>query len=97
MRQKVRRLDSTDCAFHQVAKLLSLLVGDSGLQVLNFDEPLANEYDLGDVGNACHPGVADELRIQRQQSFRFFRVSARRRFPLQQAALSVEFADGVDV
>ena len=97
MRQKVCRLDSTDCAFHQAAKLLALLVGDGGSQVLNLDQPLADEYDLSDFGNASHPGVANELRIQRQQSLRLFRVSARTGLPLEQAARAVEFADGIDV
>jgi hypothetical protein len=37
VRKKIRRLDSTDCALHQSTKLLALLVGDSGSQVLNLD------------------------------------------------------------
>jgi hypothetical protein len=35
-----------------VAKLLALLVGDSGAQVLNLDQSLADEYDLSDFGNS---------------------------------------------
>ena len=37
VRKKIRRLDSTDCALHQSTKLLALLLGDSGSQVLNLD------------------------------------------------------------
>jgi hypothetical protein len=55
VRQKVRRLDATDCAFHQVAEFLALLISDRGVQVLHFDQAFADEYDLGDFGNARHP------------------------------------------
>jgi hypothetical protein len=47
-----------------------LLVGDSGSKVLNLGQALADEYDLRDFGNTSHPGVADELRIERKQPFR---------------------------
>ena len=63
VRQKVRRLDSPDRAFHQPAKLLTLFVGDGSVKILNLDHALANENHLGDVRNTCHPGVADQLRI----------------------------------
>ena len=75
MRQKVRRLDSPDRAFHQVAKLLALFVGDCSAQILNLDKPFADENDLCDLCNSCHPGITNQLRIQRQQSLWFFRVS----------------------
>ena len=97
MRQEVRRLDSTDRVFDQVAKLLALFLGDGGAQVLNLDQALADENDLGDFRDACDPGVADQLRIERQQSLRFFRVSAGTGLPFQQAALAIEFSDGIDV
>ena len=76
---------------------LALVIGDGGSQVLHLDQSLADQHDLGDFGNASHPRIANQLRIQRQQTLRLFRVSARRGLPLQQAALSIEFADGVDV
>ena len=47
VRQEVRRLDATDCAFHQMPEFLPLFVGNGGLRVLNLHEPLANEYNLG--------------------------------------------------
>src|ERR1017187_3616418 len=97
VRQKVCRLDAADCSFHQTAKLLSLFVGDGRVQVLNLNQALADEYDLGDLSNTSHPRVADGLGIQRKQSLRYFRVSARTGLPLQQAARPVEFADGIDV
>ena len=97
MRQKLCRLNATDRAFHQMPEFLPLLVGDGGSQVLNLHQPFADEYDLGDFGNARHPRVANQLRIQCQQPLRLLRVSARRGLPLKQAARAVESADGIDI
>jgi len=46
--QKVRGLDSSDRGLDQVAELLPLFVGDCGSQVLDLDQSLADEHDLGD-------------------------------------------------
>jgi hypothetical protein len=62
--QELGGLNSSDCVFRQVSKLLALFVAYRGAQVLNLDQSLADEHDLGDFGNAGHPGVANELRIQ---------------------------------
>jgi hypothetical protein len=59
VRQKLGRLDPPDRVFDQMAELLPLLVGNRGVEVLNLNQPLADEDDLGDLGNACHPGIAD--------------------------------------
>jgi hypothetical protein len=63
VRQKVRRLDSPDRAFHQAAKLLALFVGDRGVEILHLDEPFTDEDDLRDVRNSDHPRIANQLRI----------------------------------
>jgi len=97
VRQKVRRLDSADCAFDQATKLLALFVGDGGAQVLNLDQALADKDDLGDVGDTGYPRVADQLRIQRQQCVWFFRVPTGRRLPLEQAGRAVKCPNGIDI
>jgi hypothetical protein len=94
---EVRRLDSTDRAFHQAAKLLALLLGDGSAQVLNLDKTLADKNHLSHFRNSCDPGVTNQLGIERQEPLRFFRKSAGRRLPLEQAALAIECADGVDI
>ena len=76
MRQELRRLNSPNRVFHQATKLLALFVADGGPQVLNLDQALSDEYHLCDFRNASDPGIANELRIQGQQSFGFFGVSA---------------------
>jgi hypothetical protein len=52
---KVRRLNPTDRAFHQAAKLLALFLANNGAQVLNLDQSLADENDLGHFRNASNP------------------------------------------
>src|SRR5579859_6734657 len=64
--QELSGFDPPDGVFDKMAELLALVFGDSGFEVLNFREPLADEYDLRDLGDACHPGVADELGIESQ-------------------------------
>jgi hypothetical protein len=83
VRQELCRLDSPDRVLYQATEFLALLVGDGGLQVLNLYQMLADEDDLGDFGDARHPGVANQLGIQREQSVRLFRITAGRGFPLQ--------------
>jgi hypothetical protein len=65
VRQKVRRLDSADCAFYQIAKFLALFLSDGGAQVLDLDQTLADKYYLGNLRNTRYPRVANQLRIQR--------------------------------
>jgi hypothetical protein len=55
VREELGRLNSSDCVLYQTTELLSLLVGNGGVQVLNLDKPFANKYDLGDFGDARHP------------------------------------------
>src|SRR5579864_2511345 len=80
-----------------MAELLTLFFGDGGSQVLNVHQALPDKYHLGNLRNPGYPRVADKLGIQSQQSLRLFRVSARRRFPFQQATPAIESPYGVDV
>jgi hypothetical protein len=53
-------LDPLNRVFDQSAELLALFVGDGGSQVLDLNQSLAHEDDLGDVGDAGDSGVADQ-------------------------------------
>jgi hypothetical protein len=64
MWQKQPGLDPSDCVIDQSCELLPLLVRNGGPEVLNFDQALAYENNLGDFVDARHPRIADELRIE---------------------------------
>src|ERR1039458_8639810 len=66
VRQEVCGLNSSNRVLYQATEFLALLVSDRGAEVLNLHPAFANEYHLGDFRNARHPGVANQLRIQRQ-------------------------------
>jgi hypothetical protein len=53
--QELGGLDAADRVFHELAEFLTLLVGNRGSQVLHLDQPLANEYDLGNFGKLRQP------------------------------------------
>jgi len=44
VRKEQPRLDAVDRVFDQAGELLPLCVGDGGAEVLDFDQPLADEY-----------------------------------------------------
>jgi hypothetical protein len=64
MWQEEPGLDPSDRVFDQSCELLPLLLGNGGPEVLDFDQTLADENDLGDLVDPGHPRVADELLIQ---------------------------------
>src|SRR5579872_4716587 len=97
MRQELRRLDPGDRVHDQLPELLPLFVGDGSTEVLDFDQPFADEDHLGDFGDAGHPGIADQLGVEGQESIRFFRVAAGGGLPLDQALGIVDFANGIDI
>jgi hypothetical protein len=81
--QELCRLDLADALVNQFAELPPLFVADGGMQVLDLDQSFAHEYDLRDFGNSGDPGVADQLRVERQQAIGFFRVAGRGGLPFQ--------------
>ena len=97
MRQEQPGLDPSNCVFDQGCKLLPLLVRNGRPEVLNFDQTLAHENNLGDFVDPGHPRVADELRVECGDAGRLFQISGRCSFPFQDAWRAVQFANGVDV
>src|ERR1051326_4886946 len=53
--QELRGLDSANRVVDQLPELLPLFVGNGRSEILNFREPLTNEYNLRDLGDARHP------------------------------------------
>ena len=97
VRQEQPGLDPSDGVIDQSCELLPLLVRNGGPEVLNFDQPLADENNLGDFVDPGHPGIADELRIQCGNAGRLFWISGRGSLPLQNAGCAVQFTNGIDV
>ncbi len=73
--QELGRLDPANRIGDQMAEFVALLVANGGAEVLDLDQSLAHEDDLGDFGDAGHPGIADQLRIECQQTIRFFGIT----------------------
>src|SRR5579862_1076655 len=65
VRQKMASFNLLDGGFHQLAKFPTLFFVDRCLQVLNFGRALANKHHQGDICDSGHPGVADQLWIER--------------------------------
>src|SRR2546428_4660617 len=80
-----------------MTEFLTLFIADNSLEVLNLDQPLSNKDHLRHFGNPGDPGIANQLGIERQQSFRFFWIAAGSGFPFEQATPAIEFADCIDV
>src|ERR1700740_365546 len=82
--REVARLHLTDGRLNQTAVFASLLVRDGCFQILNFRDAFPDKDHNGYIANSADPGIANKLRIERQQSRRFFRVAAPRSFSCDQ-------------
>src|ERR1700680_1031985 len=97
VRRKLTGLDLPRSRFDQSTKFLALLFRDGRSQVLDLRHVLAHEDDQSHIGDAADPGVADQLRVERQQTFRLLGVPAGSGLPVDQATRPVEGADGNDI
>ena len=97
MRQEQSGLDPSHGVIDQGCVLLPLFLRNGGPEVLNFDQPLAHENNLGDIIDAGHPRIADQLRIESGNAGRLFWISRGAGLPFQNAACAVEFTNGIDV
>src|SRR5579864_1667629 len=85
VREKMAGFNLLDGCFHQLAEIPTLLCIDGCLQILNLGRALANEHHQRDIRDSGHPGVADELRIERQQTLGLFRIARSCRLPIEDA------------
>src|SRR5205807_757357 len=67
-----------------------------GPQILHFHQPLAHNNHHRHICNSCHPGIANQLRIECQQSIGRFRVAARSGLPLDEGASAIQLPNGID-
>src|SRR6516162_3603239 len=97
VRKELPCLYLIDRSFNQLAKLPALLFVDRGLQILNLRCVLSNKYDQGNLRNAGHPGITNELRVESQKTLRLFRISGGGRFPVDDAFCSIHLANRINV
>src|SRR5215469_6458882 len=90
-------LDLIDRSLYQLAKLPALILVDRGLQILNFGCALSNKDDEGNLRNAGHPGITNQLRVQSQKTSGLFWVSRGRCFPVDDAFRPIHLANRIDV
>src|SRR5438270_2202869 len=65
VRQKLGRFDPMDRILDEMTEFLTLFVADNSPKVLNLNQPLAHKHYLRHLGDACDPGIAKQLRVQR--------------------------------
>src|ERR1700758_2269500 len=84
VRDELARFDLRYGGLHEPAILPSLLLRDRRAQVLNLRLMLAHEDHHSHFRDSADPGVADELRIERQQPLGLFRIAAGGGLPIHQ-------------
>jgi hypothetical protein len=89
MWKKQPGFDPSDCVFDQSCELLSLPGRNGGPEVLNFNQPLAHEDNLGNFVDPRQPGIADELRVKCGNAGWLFGISGRGSLPLENAGRAV--------
>src|SRR5215472_7471166 len=97
VRKKLSCLDLIDRSLYQLAKLPALVFIDGCLQILNFGRVFSNKDDEGNLRNAGHPGITNELWIKGQETSGLFWVSRGRSFPVDNAFCSIHLANRIDV
>src|SRR5271157_5977290 len=88
VRRELASFDLTDRRFHQLTEFLLLLLRDGGLQILNLRQVLADEDNQRNLADATHPGIANQLRVEREKPFGLLGIPAGRRFPVDQMTMA---------
>ncbi len=58
---------------------------------------LTNEDDEGNFRDSCKPGIANQLWVERKQTFWIVRIASASRFPIDDATYAIEFADCIHI
>ena len=97
VREKMAGFNLLDGCFHQLAKFPTLFFIDGCLQILNFGRAFSNKHHQRDIRDSGHPGIADQLWIERQEAIGLFRIARSCRFPIEDAIRPVQLANRIDV
>ena len=90
-------LDLSDGRFEQSGKFQALFFRNRCPEVLDLRQMLSYEDDEGYLRNARHPGIGDQLRVERQQPGWFLGIPASCRLPVKETTDAIEFTYRVDV
>lgn len=91
------RFDLMNGGLYQPPKFPPLFLGDGRSQILNLGSMLPYEDDQRYLRNSADPGIADELRIERKQTFGVLWVAARRGLPVDQATHAIYLTDRIEI
>src|ERR1700741_2287488 len=97
VREELSCLDLIDRSLNQLPKFPALIFVDGRLQILDFGCVLSNEDNQGYLRNASHPGITNELWVERQETIGLFWVSGRSRFPIDDVFRTIHLANRIDV
>src|SRR5271170_2029227 len=97
VRKELARFNLIGRCLNELAKLPTLLFINGCLQILNLGRVLSHEDDQSNIGDPSHPGITNQLWIERQETLWLFGVASRSRLPVNDALGPVEFADRIDV
>src|SRR6202007_425325 len=89
--------NQTNHLINHLAELATLRVGDRSREVLNLREAFPHKSHNRDFGNACHPGVANHLRIESGHPLELFRVARTGGLPFEQTPCPVQMANRIDI
>ena len=65
MGKEVAGFNLTDRRLNELAKLSMLVFIDGRPQILNFGCAFSDKDNEGNIGNPGHPGIANQLRVER--------------------------------
>src|SRR6266478_590997 len=97
VRNKLSPFDLADRRFNEAPELLTLLFRDGRSQVLNLGSVFPDEDDQRYFRNPADPGIANELRVEREQSIWFRCITAGCGLPIDQAVLAIDLSDGIKI
>ena len=87
-------LDLANRRSDEVAKFRGLFFRNQSTQILNLGLMLSREDDQGDIRNPRHPGVAKQLRVERQQPRWLIGITTRCGLPVHETTEAIGLGSG---
>src|SRR5947209_8793581 len=97
MGREVPLLDGSYGLLYQVGIISACFFRDSRVQILDLGVTLADEDDQCGIGYSRHPGITNELWVERKKPSRLFAVTLGRGLPIDEAMLAIDRAECVHI